>query len=330
MVEESGLRVLILAGGGGHTGYARILAEALSGKAKLLFLAPDDEPISVQRLSPFGDVGTVTKPRHPTTSLWRFKLRFIKAFFQSFKRLPSADVVVSTGSNFCVPPALVAWLRGVPIVNLESRVKLLKASGAAQFIGYFSELTALQWEEQTKFHKGTVFGPLLPKRTIEPRDGGYVLITGGTYGYEELFDAAVLTGLKNVVLQTGKIDPAKYSLRKPEWRVFSYTDKFNELLAGAQVVVTPPGGTPIEAAAYGKPVVIAPYPGWTRAADKEETILFASKIDAVLLGEVTPEGLESAIETAKKRGSKSLEDGTEKLAEAILRIAKEHSDRKRL
>ncbi len=330
MAEEGGLRVLILAGGGGHTGYARILAEALSGRAQLLFLAPDDEPISVQRLAPYGKVDTITKPRHPTTPLWRFTLRFLEAFLQSLKRFPPADVVVSTGSNFCVPPAIVAWLKGVPIVNLESRVKLLKASGAARFIGRFSELTALQWDEQTKFHKGIVFGPLLPRRTTVPRDGGYILIAGGTYGYEELFDAAILTGLKNVVLQTGKIDPAKYSERRPEWRVISYTEKFNELLAGAQVVVTPPGGTPIEAAAYGKPVVITPYPGWTRAADKEETVLFASKIDAVLMGEITPDGLEGAIETAKKRGPRILEDGTDKLAEAILRIAKEHHNRRRL
>lgn len=325
---ESELRILILAGGGGHTGYARILAEALSDRAKLLFLAPDDEPISVKRLSTFGEVQTATKPRHPTTPLFSFTHRFVKALLQSFRRLPAADVVVSTGSNFCVPPVIVAWLRGMPIVNLESRVKLLKPSGAARFIGRFSELTALQWSEQTRFHpRGVVFGPLLPRRTLEPSDSGYVLITGGTYGYEELFDAAVLTGLKNVVLQTGRIDPEEYSKKRPEWRVFAYTDRFNEMLASAQVVVTPPGGTPIEAAAYGKPVVIAPYPEWTRAADREETILFASKIDAVLLDEMTPKGLEGAIEIAKKRGPPTLKDGTNELTEAILRIAREHHDR---
>jgi UDP-N-acetylglucosamine--N-acetylmuramyl-(pentapeptide) pyrophosphoryl-undecaprenol N-acetylglucosamine transferase len=322
LVDENELRVLILAGGGGHTGYARILAEALSGKAQLLFLAPDDEPISVQRLAPFGEVDTLTKPRHPTTPLWRFALRFIKAFLQSLRRFPpDVDVVVSTGSNFSVPPAIVAWLRGVPIINLESRVKLLKASGAARFIGHLSKLTALQWEEQAKFHRGTVFGPILPKRTINPWDGGYILITGGTYGYKELFDAAILTGLKNVILQTGMIDPTKYVALRPEWRVLTFTDKFNELVAGAQVVVTPPGGTPIEAVAYGKPVVIVPYPGWARAADKEETIQFALKIRATLLDCINPSNLEEAIEMSKRIKPIMLNDGTEKLAEAILNIA---------
>jgi UDP-N-acetylglucosamine--N-acetylmuramyl-(pentapeptide) pyrophosphoryl-undecaprenol N-acetylglucosamine transferase len=203
-------KVLILAGGGGHTGYARILAEELAGKARLSFLAPDDEPISVQRLRPFGDVATIVKPRHPKTPLWRYFLRFIKSLYQSIEKVTDANVVISTGSNFCVPPAVVAWIKGIPIINLESRVKLTKPSGTAKFIGRIATINALQWEEQKAFHQGVVYGPLLPKRLVEPWDGGYCLITGGTYGYFELFEAAASTDLRNIVLQTGKIDPDKY------------------------------------------------------------------------------------------------------------------------
>ena len=317
-------KVLILAGGGGHTGYAWIIAEELQGKAELTFLAPDDEPIGVKRLSPFGKVRTLTKPRHPTTPTWRFLLRLAKASWQSLFLVPGdADVAVSTGSNFCVPPALAAWVKGVPIVSLESRVKLERASGAARFIGRFAKLNALQWDEQRRFYeKGVVFGPLLPRRLVEPHDGGYVLVTGGTYGYRELFEAAVASDLKNVVLQTGNLDPTPYAGRRANWKVISFTDKFHELIAGASVVVTPPGGTPVEATTYGKPVVIVPYPGWTKAADEGETILFAEKIGAVVLEKVEPSALVEAVKEARNRAVKPLVNGTTVLCDAILTVAR--------
>lgn len=76
------------------------------------------------------------------------------------------------------------------------------------------------------------------------------------------------------------------------------------------------------AVAYGKPVVIVTYPGWTRAADNEETEIFASKLNAVLLEKINPENLESAVEEAKKKGPVNLQSGTDSACEAILRIAK--------
>jgi UDP-N-acetylglucosamine--N-acetylmuramyl-(pentapeptide) pyrophosphoryl-undecaprenol N-acetylglucosamine transferase len=315
-------KILILAGGGGHTGYAQILADELKGRAELSFLSPDDEPISVRRLEGYGPVRTMTKPRHPTTPALTFMWRLLKAFFESLSRVPSdIDVVVSTGSSFCVPPAIVAWMKRIPVVNLESRVKFTKPSGTASLLRRFSRLTALQWEEQKGFLEGTVFGPLLPRRLVEPSDGGYILVSGGTYGYKELFDALDETDLENVVLQTGKIDGGSYAKAHPGWRVMPYSDRFYELIAGARVVVSPPGGTPVEAVAYGKPVVIVEYPAWTKAADLEETRLFAEKIGASLITDVTAEKLVSAIEEAQHRPPKVLEAGNKGLVEAILSIA---------
>ncbi len=313
--------IMILAGGGGHTGYARILAEALHGRAELSFLAPDDDQISRRRLEPFGPVRTLTKPRHPTTQTWRFTFRLAKAFYQSLGLVTGdLDVVVSTGSNFCVPPALVAWMRGVPLVNLESRVRFTKPSRTAALLQHFAEVTALQWDEQSRILKGTVFGPLLPKPTIAPWNGGYVLITGGTYGYRELFDAASESSLREVVLQTGNMDNRRYAERHPDWRVISFTERFDELLAGAEVVVSPPGGTPIEAVVYGKPVVIVRYPKWTKAAGLEDTRIFAEKLNAPLLLDLMPSALEAAIEEAKRRKPPNLRDGTGQLVKAILSL----------
>jgi len=314
-------KILILSSGGGHTGYAHILAEALAGRAELLFLVPDDDRLSRSRLEPYGLVKTLVKPRHPTTPLWSFTFRMTRALWRAPGLVPKdVDVVVGTGNNFCIAPSLAAWMKGIPVVYLESRVRFTSPSRTAAILHRFSKVTALQWEEQRRFLDGTVFGPLLPQRRIEPWDGGYVLVAGGTYGYKELFDAFAETALKNVVLQTGDLDPAPYKEKRPEWRVISYTDKFDELLAGAEVVVCPPGGTPVEAMAYGKPVVIVRYPSWTRAAGPEDTRLFAEKLNAPLLDSFTPKDIEEAIIKAKSRTLPELVNGTEALVEAILNL----------
>ncbi len=313
--------ILILAGGGGHTATARILAEELKGKAELYFLAPRDDPLT-PLLEEYGPIEMLTRPRHPTTTTWRFTLRLVKAFYEALRKMPgNVDVAVSTGGNFCVPPALIAWMRGVSLVNIESRVRFTGPSRTARILQHIAELTALQWEEQAHFLRGVVFGPLLPRPRFQPWNGGYILITGGTYGYKELFDAASNSELRRVVLQTGRVDPEPYRRRHPNWRVFDYASNFEELIAGAKVVVSPPGATPMEAAAYNKPTVVVCYPKWAKAAEPRDMEIFAQKLNAPLLKEVTPEGLMKAIEEAERRGGPRLRSGSEALSEAILELA---------
>ena len=314
-------KILILAGGGGHTGYAQILAEELKGKADLSFLVPADDPLSRSRLEPYGKVESIIKPRHPRTSIWAFIVRLLKAFWTSPGLIPrDLDVIVSTGSNFCIPPAIVAWMKGIPNVYLESRVRFTGPSKTASILRPFSKLIALQWEEQKNFINGTVFGPLLPRRKVEPWDGGYILVAGGTYGYKELFDAFMDTGYENIVMQTGSLNPTPYLEKHPKWRVISYSDTFHELLAGAEVVVCPPGGTPIEALVYKKPVVIVRYPSWTRAAGPNDTRLFAERLNAPLLSSLTPQAIKKAVEEALTRDQPSFTNGAEILAESILSL----------
>jgi len=314
-------KVMMLAGGGGHTGYARILAQELHGKAELSFLAPDDDPVSISLLEPYGSIETLLKPRHPSTPSWKFLFRLVKAFGQSNGLIPrDLNAIVSTGSNFCVPPALTAWMRGIPIVSLESRVKFTKPSKTASLLQRFAAITALQWEEQINILKGTVFGPLLPRRTFEPWNGGYTLVAGGTYGYKALFDAVSDSSLEDVVLQTGRLDGREYKERHPRWRVISFTERFEELLAGAEAVVSPPGGTPVEAVVYGKPVVIVRYPEWTKAASLDDTRIFAEKLDAPILLTLSPMTLLEALEDAKRREVPKLKDGTRLLTKAILSL----------
>ncbi len=313
-------RILILAAGGGHTGYAYALAEELYQKASLNFLVPHGDSLSAKRLSKFGKVGFLLKAREPKTPNHVFAVRLIRAFVDSCNQdLGKFDVVVSAGSNFCVPPAILAWMRGVSIVNIESPVRFVKPSKSARVLQYISAITALHWEEQKKLLKGVVVGPILPKRKVEPQNKGYILVSGGTYGHRPLFEALAESQLHDIVLQTGKIDPAPYLKKHPEWKALTVTPRFHELIANAELVVTHLGVTVLEAMNYQKPVVLVPNPEWTRTGTIEDAKQLAKKINAVLISQIRVETLLKAIEDAKGRQVPVFQDGAKNLANLILK-----------
>lgn len=314
--------VMILAGGGGHTGYGYALAQRLYVRAALHFLVPEGDVLSQKRLSKFGAVDFLLKPRGAKTPTSEFLPRLAKAFAESIKKISyDYDVVVSTGSNFCIPPALFAWMKGVPLVNIESSVRFTKASKTALILQLFSVITALHWEEQKKLlKKGVVVGPLLPQPEVKPWNGGYVLVTGGTLGHKQLFDVISESKLKNVVLQTGRVDPEPYEKRHPKWRVLRFSTRFYELVAGANLVVTHFGSTALEAVVYRKPMVMVLNPEWKRTVGRSDAEIFAEKVNAVFVWDVNLENLLKAMEAAKRKRFPVFEDGARNLAEAILRL----------
>ncbi len=314
-------RVLILAGGGGHTGIAYALAQALHGRVSLSFLAPDGDSWSERRLSKFGKVQFLIKPRGPKTPAHIFAVRLAKAFKDSVgTAFHEFDVVVSTGSNFCIPPAFLAWMRGVPVVNIESLVRFTKPSQTSLLLQPFSTMTALHWEEQRRLLKGVVVGPTLSKPEVEPWNGGYILVSGGTYGHKLLFDTLSASKLSNVVLQTGRVDPMPYIKRHPEWKVYTFTEKFHKLLAGAELVVAHFGSTVLDAVVYKKPVVLVLNPEWTRTVGIEDAKYLAKKANAVLVSEINLENLLEAMNEARKRNVPALPNGAENLAKRIIEL----------
>jgi len=317
-------RVLILAAGGGHTGYGYALAQALHTRAHLSFLVPKGDLLSERRLSEFGNVRSLIMARGPKTPVHEFAVRLAKAFVDAMPLdLQNFDVVVSTGSNFCVPPALLAWMRGVPVVNIESPVRFVKPSKSARVLQPFSAITALPWTEQTRLLKGVVVGPILPKPEAKSQNRRYILVAGGTYGHKPLFDTLTNSNLHNVVLQTGRIDPAPYLREHPEWKAITVTEEFHELLAGAELVVTHLGVTVLEAALiYKKPVVLVPNPEWTRTGTPEDAKYLARKLNAVLVSEMETEILLDAIKEARKRKVPTMPNGAKKLADLVMNLSR--------
>jgi len=313
--------ILILAGGGGHTGYAYALAQALHSKVSLSFLVPDGDTLSEKRMSRFGRVDLLIKPRGPRTPAHKFAVRLAEAFARSVGKVPRRmAALVSSGSNFCIPPAFTAWLKGIPIINIESSVRFTRASKTARILQPLSTVTALQWEEQEKLLEGgIVVGPLLPKPEVQSRNGGYILVTGGTLGHRQLFDVISKSNLENVVLQTGPVDPKPYEDKHPEWRVIKYSAQFHELVAGAEVVVTHFGSTILEALVYRKPTVVVPNPEWTRTAGVEDAEYLVKKVNATLVPEPSLPNILRAMQEARVRELPVFPSGAQKLADLILK-----------
>jgi UDP-N-acetylglucosamine--N-acetylmuramyl-(pentapeptide) pyrophosphoryl-undecaprenol N-acetylglucosamine transferase len=314
-----GKKILILAGGGGHTSIALALAQALKGKAETSFLIPDDDLLSWELLSPYGAVEKLIKGRYPKTSNFLFPFRLISAFYRSFPKVRGYDVVVSTGSNFCIPPAVIAWLKGIPVINIESRVAITKPSKTASLITHFSKQTLLQWEEQAKNLSGVVVGPIFPVERYEAKDLGYILVTGGTEGHKQLFDAVAELDLPKVVLQTGKVDPKPYKMRRPHWTIIPYSTEFEKLVAESSLVITHQGGgTIFESVLYGKPLIIVFNPVLTRTADTKDMRVLAEKVGAPFLDHADSKTIESLIAEAENRKKPLFENGRLRVAEIIL------------
>jgi UDP-N-acetylglucosamine--N-acetylmuramyl-(pentapeptide) pyrophosphoryl-undecaprenol N-acetylglucosamine transferase len=182
-------------------------------------------------------------------------------------------------------------------------------------------LTALQWEEQRKILRGVIVGPLIPKPEVKPHDGGYILVTGGTYGHKLLLDTIAESNLHSVVLQTGKMNPGPYKKKHPEWKVITVTPDFQELIAGASLVVTHFGSTVLETIAYRKhTLLVPPYSEWTRTAGTKDAEYFARKLNYVLVTNITLKNLLNGMKEAQKREIPTLPDGTHNLANKILEI----------
>jgi UDP-N-acetylglucosamine--N-acetylmuramyl-(pentapeptide) pyrophosphoryl-undecaprenol N-acetylglucosamine transferase len=320
MISEQLPKILILAGGGGHTSIALALAQSLNKKASLYFLIPRNDKLSRSLLEPYGIVDELMKSRYPSTPNYYFIPRLLFSFFSSlFKIKNSYQAVVSTGSNFCIPPSFTAFLKRIPVFNIESRVALLKPSKTAYYLQYFSKVTFLQWEEQSEKLKGVYVGPIFPVKRFSSKNGGYFLVTGGTEGFKELFDTVSKLNLEKVVMQTGKIDPREYTKKRPNWTIFSYSSDFEKIVSESSLVITHQGGgTIFEALMYNKPIIIAFNNNLPRTATREDVKKLAERTNAQYIDDVDETNLSSAIQSVGLQIEKTFPDGREKLTQILL------------
>jgi len=319
-------KILLLAGGGGHTGYAYSLSQYLKESFELSYYIPEGDYLSEKRLRQFldfGDIKFIAKGRDPDSSNFLFPFKFAKALVQS-AFIKKYDLIISLGSNFCLPPCFFAWLKHIPIINLECAVRFTKPAKTVDILKHIA-LTVIQWEDQKKIlPNGVKIGVVMPKPEYDPWNGKYLLVTGGSQGHKKLFDLVDKIGLKRVVLHTGSINNEAYRKHHPEWVIFNDSEDINEdfqhLLAGAEVIVTHFGTTVLEALSYGKPIVIVVNPEWRRTVGYEDAQLLAERVNGVLLEEMNIPSLLDAIDEARKKSNLTFQNGGKNLTRLIVRM----------
>jgi len=306
------LKILVVGGLGGHAGQALAVAEALRGlgaEVEVLTLKGTEK-----RFEGF-KVHSCDQPVPPGRG--RPTLRGTLSSLLTSLKLKKYDAVVLNGSNFALVPGFVQKLKGSKVINVEVVDAVVEPTRASRIAHKFADLTALHWEEQRLAYpsKSEVFGPIVEPRRYEPRDEGYVLVTAGSLGYEELFDAAAEALGKEAVLQTGRVPPERYRGKVKE--AFSFSYDFHRWMAGASVVVgTFPGSTlAIAAISYGKPTVMIPNPKLRRGASMKNMLPLAEKLNSVVAG---LSGLREAVEEARKKKPPKYPDGARRLAHFLL------------
>ncbi len=322
-MTATGGRVAITAAPGGHSGYAFSIGYYLHKEygVEPVFITARRAEWVRRKLSSIGIVVEVTMPRMPGEPLYRTIGRWAKAFAESIRVTGGVKVLVSCGSNLSVPPALVARLRGARLVNVESIVRFSSPGKTPRLLKPISHATIVHWPEQEKLHPGAIVaGPIYEPPRYNPRDDGFILITAGTTGHRELFDAAVRSGLRPLVIQTGRLDPSRY--RRSGVEAFSFDPELDKWISRARVVVTHfPGMTSATAAlAYNKPVVLAPARHLTMSASVEDCIPYARRIGAVCMDEVSPSSLERAVEEALRLERPHYDNGARLVAKLIYRL----------
>jgi len=318
-------RVLLTASGGGHTGFAVAVARYLEGEYDLVFTVARGDEYSMRKIEHSladYEVLEVTPGRGPSGSLLRAAPRLAKALVESLRGLGRVDAAVCTGHNNGVPPCLAAWLRGARLVSLEDVYRVTVRSRSISLLSRFSRAVALHWEAQRGLYpgKGVVVGPVYEPPRYEPGDEGYILVTAGTYGYEELFDAVLDLYREGrlpapPIIQTGRVPPDKY--REAGVRAFQFDPDLDRLIANARIVVAHQGMTAVTAAlGYRKPTIIVYNPKWRLAAPRGDVERVAREMGVSFLGEADKDGLEEALRnvgTPRWRGP----EGARRLADLV-------------
>jgi UDP-N-acetylglucosamine--N-acetylmuramyl-(pentapeptide) pyrophosphoryl-undecaprenol N-acetylglucosamine transferase len=275
------VNILIIASGGGHTGFARAVAENINGKVD--FVIPKGDEVSKKMLIQYAsNFYEVEKGRGPFDNSVTSLLKFLRAMFESSK-IKKYDIVLATGSNHSIFPSFFQYTRGAKVFAIESQDRIVTRGKAINIISKYSKAVFLHWQEQKNLYKnGIVVGPIVENPHYSPSDDGYILVTAGTEGFPELFEKISNLGIKNVIMQTGKIDSSLYSNKV--LKAFNFDPNLEKYIANSSLIITHQGKTAMEAVVmYRKPTIIVYNKTLVRAATRADTQLYAKILGAMFL-----------------------------------------------
>ncbi|MEM4757252.1 MAG: glycosyltransferase [Desulfurococcaceae archaeon] len=318
------MKGLLVAGYGGHAGYAFAIASELAMYADLDILLPRGYEYLENKFTSLGNIRYLTLPRKPLEPFHQSIHRWFMSLIESLGLVKqNYTFVLSTGSNFSIMPSLtLKFIKGNPLFTLEDVNRFSKPAKAVRVLSRAGAMVFLHWEEQLHLYpEGIVVGPVHEPAFYEPGDEGYVLVTLGTLGSRDVFDTIVNMDFEMAVVQTGDVDYKPYVSKKPSWIFFKYTNDLHKWLSKASVIITHPGTTAVTARlAYGKPTVIVYTRRHAPLYPKSDVETLARKLNAHFIDRVDENTLTEAIEKAKKLSKPETGNGVKAIVDFILRF----------
>lgn len=360
------MRILITGGGtGGHIYPALAIANRLREENhEILFVgaeeAPDREIIAREGFE-FRSIQVLPLKRRFSFSIFKFGIKFVMGFFQSFPVLFNfkPHLVVGTGGYSSAPVALASYFSGIPILIHEQN---LYPGLTNRFLSRFAQeidITFPESREYFKKRKVEVTGnPIregilnldreraLKNLKLCPRRFN-LLVFGGSqgarainYSLAQIFKKGLLEGQDlQIILLTGFLDfeyliQASKGIRVPLF-VRPFLHNMAEAYGAADLVVSRAGATTLaELAACGLPAILIPYPHATNRHQEYNARFLAREGAAMVILEkdLSPERLADSIlrlmrdsEGLEKMREKSKRLGrpqaTDKVVESIYRLA---------
>lgn len=323
------MTIYIIASGGGHTGYAIAVAEALieiDSSTDLVFVVDPLDKWSIERIRKRVERSSyayVSKPRKPLESISKVLLKTPISLIESFISIKKPDAVIATGSNHSISPVIAGLLKRSKLtISIEAIDRIYTYSLANKKLHDFMKIPiALHWFEQLKHYSiGFVTGPICEKPIYKTEDQGFILVLTGSMGHIKLFKLLLETDLDNVVVQTGKVDPSYITSKKPNWRAFSFDPDIDYWISKASIVIGHQGLSIAEAAlSYRKPVILAFNSDLPQTSGLKDSILLVEKLNGLFINPdyAKPDDLVEAIDKVRKMKPPEYLNGSLNLAKII-------------
>jgi len=152
-------RLLLVLGEGGHTSEILILADLLGEDYAYAYLAVEGDELSTRKIRYPGPIYRVPRVREKAHNLWRDGWRTLVCAWRSWQALRCARprAVISSGPGMAVPVCLLARLRGIAVIYVEtgSRVRRLSLSG--RLVYPFASLFFVQWPELARRYRRAIY-----------------------------------------------------------------------------------------------------------------------------------------------------------------------------
>jgi UDP-N-acetylglucosamine--N-acetylmuramyl-(pentapeptide) pyrophosphoryl-undecaprenol N-acetylglucosamine transferase len=214
-------------------------------------------------------------PRRPTPALARalFAAGRAPAACRRILRVRRPDVVLGGGGYVAGPMVYTASRERIPAAVMEADAHLGLAN---RFAAPFARRVFLAFPiEGRNGSKYRVTGRPIPARSratsqVEgrrifglPDVGPVLLVFGGSLGASVLNEVAIeaFADAGPAVLHlcgARDYDALREKLRRPDYRLFAYTEEFGAALGAADLILARSGGSVWELAAAGKPAVLVP------------------------------------------------------------------------